>query len=62
MARIRIKNFGPIKEGCSDNDGWIEIRKVSVFIGNQGGGKSCIAKLISTFTWMEKVLVRGIML
>ncbi|RHJ82567.1 ATP-binding protein [Parabacteroides sp. AM08-6] len=59
MARIRIKNFGPIKEGCSDNDGWIEIRKVSVFIGNQGGGKSCIAKLISTFTWMEKVLVRG---
>ena len=59
MARIRIKNFGPIKQGCPDDDGWIDIKKVSVFIGNQGSGKSCVAKLISTFTWMEKALVRG---
>lgn len=59
MARIRIKNFGPIKQGCINDNGWIEIRKVSVFIGNQGSGKSCIAKLISTFTWIEKALVRG---
>lgn len=59
MAKIRIKNFGPIKQGCLDNDGWIDIQKVCVFIGNQGSGKSCIAKLISTFTWIEKSLVRG---
>lgn len=59
MSRIRIKNFGPIKEGNVENDGWIDIEKVTVFIGNQGSGKSTVAKLISTFTWLEKVLVRG---
>lgn len=59
MSRIRIKNFGPIKEGFSSNDGWIDIKKVTVFIGNQGAGKSTVAKLISTFTWIEKALVRG---
>lgn len=59
MARIRIKNFGPIKQGYSDNEGWIDITKVSVFIGNQGSGKSCVAKLISTFLWIEKALTRG---
>lgn len=59
MSRIRIKNFGPIKEGCQANEGWIDIKKVTVFIGNQGSGKSTVAKLISTFTWIEKALVRG---
>jgi predicted ATPase len=59
MSKIRIKNFGPIKEGCLENDGWIDIKKVTVFIGNQGSGKSTVAKLISTFIWIEKALVRG---
>jgi predicted ATPase len=59
MSKIRIKNFGPIKEGYQANDGWIEIKKVTVFIGNQGSGKSTVAKLISTFTWIEKALTRG---
>lgn len=59
MSKIRIKNFGPIKEGYLENDGWINVKKVTVFIGNQGSGKSTVAKLISTFTWMEKALVRG---
>ncbi len=59
MSRIRIKNFGPIKNGCIDGDGWIDIKKVTVFIGNQGSGKSTVAKLTSTFTWIEKALVRG---
>jgi predicted ATPase len=59
MSRIRIKNFGPIKEGLQTNDGWIDIKKVTTFIGNQGSGKSTVAKLISTFTWIEKALVRG---
>ncbi|MDE6634809.1 MAG: ATP-binding protein, partial [Bacteroidaceae bacterium] len=55
MSRIRVQNFGPIKENAQ----WIEVGKVTLFIGNQGSGKSTIAKLISTFAWMEKSLVRG---
>ena len=59
MSKIRIKNFGPIKEGYLENDGWLDIKKVTVFIGNQGSGKSTVAKLISLFIWLEKALVRG---
>ena len=59
MIRLRIKNFGPIGPGLSDNDGWIDFQRVTVFIGNQGAGKSTVAKLFSTFSWMEKALVRG---
>jgi predicted ATPase len=59
MSRIKIKNFGPIKTGCLSNDGWLDIKKVTLFIGNQGTGKSTVAKLISTFTWIEKALTRG---
>ncbi|MDR0572957.1 MAG: ATP-binding protein [Tannerella sp.] len=59
MSRIKIKNFGPIKEGLLENDGWVDIRKVTLFIGDQGSGKSTTAKLISTFVWIEKALVRG---
>ncbi|KAA6346160.1 hypothetical protein EZS27_006330 [termite gut metagenome] len=53
MNKIWIKNFGPIKEGR------IDIKKLTVFIGNQGSGKSTVAKLISTFMWIEKALIRG---
>lgn len=59
MSSIRIKNFGPIKEGYHENDGWIDVKKVTVFIGNQGSGKSTIAKLISTMMWLEKAVYRG---
>ncbi len=59
MSKIRIKNFGPIKEGYQENDGWMDIKKVTVFIGNNGSGKSTVAKLISIFTWLEKRLNRG---
>lgn len=59
MSRIKVTYFGPIKEGLSENNGWIDIEKVTVFIGNQGSGKSSIAKLISTMSWIEKVLTRG---
>lgn len=59
MSRIKIKNFGPIKKGHPDDDGWIDVKKVTVFVGNQGSGKSTVAKLISTFMWIEKALVRG---
>jgi len=59
MSKIRIKNFGPIKSGLIQDDGWMDIKKITLFIGNQGSGKSTIAKIISTFTWIEKALVRG---
>lgn len=59
MSRIKIKYFGPIREGFVDNDGWMDIEKVTVFIGDQGSGKSTVAKLISTFSWLEKSLYRG---
>ena len=59
MSKIRIRNFGPIKDGFKENSGWMDVNKLTVFIGGQGSGKSTVAKLISTFTWMEKALVRG---
>lgn len=57
--RIRIKNFGPINDGSVDKNGFIDINKVTVFIGNQGSGKSSVTKLISTMSWLEKALYRG---
>ncbi|MFN4063203.1 MAG: hypothetical protein ACK4JA_03340, partial [Parazoarcus communis] len=59
MIRLRLNNFGPIGPGRSDNEGWIDFKRVTVFIGNQGAGKSTLAKLFSTFSWIEKALVRG---
>ena len=61
VDRIKIKNFGPVKEGFKGKDGndWMDIKKVTVFIGSQASGKSTVAKLISTMSWIEKVLVRG---
>lgn len=59
MSRIKIKNFGPIREGFVGNDGWMDIEKVTVFIGNQGSGKSTVAKLVSTLSWIEKDLFRS---
>ncbi|MFM8295403.1 MAG: ATP-binding protein, partial [Microcystaceae cyanobacterium] len=56
MSQIKVKNFGPIGSGFVENDGFLDIRKITVFIGNQGTGKSNIAKLISTFSWLEKSL------
>ena len=48
--RLIVKSFGPVK----DLD--IIFKKVTLFIGDQGTGKSCIAKLFSLFKWTEKVL------
>lgn len=58
--KIRIKNFGAITKGYTNSkDGFFEINKLTVFTGTQGSGKSTIAKLIATFLWLEKALVRG---
>ena len=48
MAKIIIRNVGPIKEAEFD------LNKVNVFMGPQSSGKSTIAKIISYCTWVEK--------
>ena len=48
MARLILRNIGPIK----DVD--IDLRKVNVLMGPQGCGKSTIAKVISFCSWLEK--------
>src|SRR6218665_1104477 len=59
MSELKVRNFGPIKAGYQGKGGWLDIKKVMVLVGNQGSGKSTVAKLISTCIWMEKALVRG---
>lgn len=59
MPQLRIKNFGPIKNGFTENDGFMEISPVTVICGNQATGKSTIAKLYSTFTWLEKAYLKS---
>lgn len=49
--QLIVKSFGPVK------DLNITFKKVTVFIGDQGTGKSCIAKLFSLFKWLEKELM-----
>lgn len=46
--RLIVKNFGPIKEVD------IDLKKINVFIGPQGSGKSTIAKIISFCSWLDK--------
>lgn len=53
IKKIRIREFGPIKES-----GELDISSVMLFCGQQGSGKSTIAKLISTCSWLEKTLAR----
>jgi hypothetical protein len=52
MNRIKIKNFGAIKEGAGDN--WIELNQTTIFYGEPNTGKTTILKLIALFTWLEK--------
>lgn len=59
MTKIKIKNFGPIIKGCESDDGWLTIKKNTFLIGSQSSGKSTIAKLFSTCTWLEKSINRG---
>lgn len=51
-VRLVVENFGPIKQAD------ILFDKYTVLIGQQGTGKSTIAKLYSMFTWLEKGLIR----
>lgn len=46
--RLIVKNFGPIKSVE------IDLKKINVFIGPQGCGKSTLAKVISFCSWLDK--------
>ena len=49
-----IRNFGPITDGSKEP---LKFKRCSVFIGDQGSGKSSVVKLYSTLTWLEKYIV-----
>ena len=51
--QLIVKSFGPVRELD------ITFKKVTLFIGDQGTGKSCAAKLFSMFKWLEKDLIRN---
>ena len=53
MTRIIVKNFGPLRN-CE-----VEIRKFTVFIGPQGSGKSTMARLYTSLSWIEKTVWRN---
>ena len=59
MSLLKIKSFGPIKNGYSKEDGFIKITPVTVICGDQATGKSTIAKLYSTCVWLEKKFDAG---
>lgn len=48
MKKLHVAHIGPIKEAT------IELKRYSFFIGPQSSGKSTIAKIISTLSWLEK--------
>ena len=57
MSKMRIKDFGPIHSGFNKSD-FFDINKLTLLIGHQGAGKSSVAKLVSSFEWLEKALLR----
>ena len=59
MSKLRIRNCGPIRDGLDTDDGFISFSKSLLLIGDQGTGKSTIAKLFSIFSWLEKAFFRG---
>lgn len=57
MQKLRIRNFGPITQGYPD--AFFDINRFTVLIGEQGSGKSTVAKVYSTFLWLEKDIFRN---
>ena len=52
ISTLQVRNFGPITAAE------VVFDKFTVLIGQQGTGKSTLAKLYALFTWMEKSLAR----
>lgn len=60
MLDLKIKDFGPIIRGYrnSKTDDFFCLQRCVIFIGEQGTGKSTIAKLLSTLLWLEKDIIQ----
>ena len=57
---MSVKHFGPIKHGYNDSvDSCFTISPLTIFVGNQGAGKSIIAKLFSSLSWVQKAFISG---
>ncbi len=52
MSFLVVRNVGPVVSAD------VYFKKCTVFIGEQGVGKSTLAKLFTLFTWLEKGLLR----
>ena len=48
MRHLQIRNIGPVKEAD------IELKRFNFIIGPQSSGKSTVAKILSTCSWIEK--------
>ena len=48
MKHLVIRNIGPVKEAE------IELKRFNFIIGPQSSGKSTVAKILSTYSWIEK--------
>lgn len=59
MPKLKVRNCGPIREGVDTDSGFISFSKFVLLIGDQGTGKSTVAKLFSIFSWLEKAFYRG---
>ncbi|MCF7942576.1 MAG: AAA family ATPase [Spirochaetia bacterium] len=55
--KLSIKHFGPITKGFVEEE-FMDITDFTMIIGEQGSGKSTIAKALSTLMWIEKALAR----
>ena len=51
-----MREFGPIRSGYGDE--FIDFKKVTLFCGPQGSGKSTVAKLYSLLSWIEKCVFK----
>src|SRR5690554_2601583 len=58
MALLKVSNVGPIKSTSSIAGEYLRFDGLTIFIGDQGTGKSTLAKLFSTLSWIEKALFR----
>lgn len=58
MTKLAVQNVGPIHKGLGE-DHYFDFDGVTIFTGTQGSGKSTVAKLYSSLTWLEKALERG---
>lgn len=56
MNKLSIRNVGPIKGGYGEQ--YIEMNNFTVFLGPQGSGKSTIAKIYSSLSWLQKAILR----